>query len=316
MNQPLIQADRIVKTFALKNCRLTAIRNVSFSIYPGQTLGLVGESGCGKSTLARTLLRLYDPTSGSIIFRGQDITHLGPQKMKAVRRQMQMIFQDPFASLNPRMTVQDIIAEPLQVHRIGNKEEQNKRLAHLLDLVNLPSTCGGRFPHEFSGGQRQRIGIARALALNPEFIVCDEPISALDVSIQAQIANLLLALQKNLNLTYLFIAHDLAMVKVLATHVAVMYLGEFIEIGPVQEIFSHPCHPYTQILLASIPLHDPIQESRRTQIFLQGEPPSPTHPPKGCSFCHRCPRAMPVCFQEKPILITVGKEHQAACHLN
>ena len=309
----LIQAEHIVKTFTVNRKSLIALRKVNFSIFPGQTLGLVGESGCGKSTLGRTLLRLYEPTEGRILFRGQDITHLPRAHLKDVRRHMQMIFQDPFASLNPRMTVGDIISEPLDVHKIGTPAERTKQVAELLDLVNLPKNCTGRFPHEFSGGQRQRIGIARALALHPEFVICDEPISALDISIQAQIANLLLALQKELNLTYLFIAHDLAMVKVLSSQVAVMYLGEFVEMGPVEAIYANPRHPYTQILLASIPLHDPIQEKKRTQIFLNGEPPSPLDPPKGCSFCTRCPQAKPICFEQKPILKDVGEKHQAAC---
>jgi oligopeptide/dipeptide ABC transporter ATP-binding protein len=322
---PLIQTEDLVKTFTVGRRKLTALQGVSLSIFPGETMGLVGESGCGKSTLGRTLLRLYEPTSGRILFKGLDISKMGPRQMKGVRRQMQMIFQDPFASLNPRMTVGDIISEPLDVHQIGTTEERQKCVAELLDLVNLPKTCAGRFPHEFSGGQRQRIGIARALALHPEFIVCDEPISALDVSIQAQIANLLLSLQKELNLTYLFIAHDLAMVKVLAKVLAVMYLGEFVETGSVEEIYADPRHPYTQILLASVPLHDPVEERKRVQIFLHGEPPSPLDPPKGCPFCTRCPKAKSICFEQKPELQDVKRSqldgrlpqeavfHKAAC---
>ncbi len=313
MTQSLIQVEKLTKSFLVNRRQLTAVRDLSFSIDPGQTLGLVGESGCGKTTLGRLLLRLYEPNSGSILFRGQDITRFSDQKMKIVRRHMQMIFQDPYASLNPRMTVESIISEPLIVHAVGSSEEQKKQVVELLDLVNLPKNCLGRFPHEFSGGQRQRIGIARALALHPELIICDEPISALDVSIQAQIANLLLSLQKELKLTYLFIAHDLAMVKVLARRVAVMYLGEFVEIGPVEELYTHPRHPYTQILLDSIPLHDPIRERTRTQPVLHGEPPSPLNPPQGCPFCTRCPKAQSICFQQKPSLKEVGKEHQAAC---
>ncbi len=309
----LIQTIHLVKEFTVGRRPLVALRDINFSIFRGQTLGLVGESGCGKSTLGRTLLRLYEPSEGRILFRGQDITHLPHARLKEVRREMQMIFQDPYASLNPRMTVGDIISEPLDVHRIGPSSERTQRVAELLDLVNLPKSCSGRFPHEFSGGQRQRIGIARALALRPEFIICDEPISALDISIQAQIANLLLALQKELNLTYLFIAHDLAMVKVLSSQVAVMYLGEFVEMGPVESIYAHPQHPYTQILLASIPLHNPIEEKKRTQIFLNGEPPSPLDPPKGCPFSNRCPKAQSICFEKKPPLKEVGAQHQAAC---
>ena len=309
----LIQTEHLTKTFLIRRRTLTALKDINLTIYPGQTLGLVGESGCGKSTLGRTLMRLYDPTSGRILFRGQDITHLERSKMKEVRRHMQMIFQDPFASLNPRMTVGDIIAEPLVVHHIGTSSDHARLVAELLNLVHLSKQCVGRFPHEFSGGQRQRIGIARALALHPELIVCDEPISALDISIQAQIANLLLNLQKELQLTYLFIAHDLAMVKALSTQIAVMVLGEFVETGPVDEIYAHPQHPYTQILLSSIPLHDPIQEKKRTQIFLHGEPPSPLDSPKGCPFSTRCPKAQSICFEQKPLLKEVGPGHLAAC---
>jgi oligopeptide/dipeptide ABC transporter ATP-binding protein len=313
MTHPLIQVNQLSKSFSVNRRSINAVRNLSFSIEPGQTLGLVGESGCGKSTLGRLLLRLYEPTSGTILFRGQDITHYSDNMMKEVRRHMQMIFQDPFASLNPRMTVEGIISEPLIVHSINNPGEQKKLVADLLDLVNLPKNCLGRFPHEFSGGQRQRIGIARALALHPELIVCDEPISSLDVSIQAQIANLLLSLQKELHLTYLFIAHDLAMVKVLSNRVAVMYLGEFVEIGPVSELYAHPRHPYTQILLSSIPLHDPVRERTRTQTILHGEPPSLMNSPQGCPFCSRCPQAQPICLKQKPSLKEVGPSHLAAC---
>lgn len=313
MTQPFIEISELSKTFYIRRKALSAIRNISFSISAGETFGLVGESGCGKSTLGRTILRIYDPTSGSIRFQGRDITHLNSRKMKEFRREMQMIFQDPFASLNPRMTISDIIAEPLVVHRIGSSEERKKRILQLLDLVNLPQNCIHRFPHEFSGGQRQRIGIARALALDPKFIVCDEPLSSLDASIQAQIANLLISLQKDLKLTYLFIAHDLAMVQMLSKKIAVMYLGEFIESGSVDEIFQNPLHPYTKILLASVPFRDPIKERNRTQITLAGDLPSIAHLPKGCLFCNRCPKAKPICFSQKPPLQEIKKGHQVAC---
>jgi peptide/nickel transport system ATP-binding protein len=307
---PLIRVENLSKTFTLsKGKKCLAVRNVSFRIHPGETLGLVGESGCGKSTLGRTILKLYEPTQGRIFLEDKEITHWSEREMKSARREMQMIFQDPFTSLNPRMTVGDILMEPLEVHGLPHQN----RLFDLLDLVNLPKTSISRFPHEFSGGQRQRIGIARAIALNPKFIVCDEPISALDVSIQAQIANLLMELQRELGLTYLFIAHDLTMVKYLSSHVAVMYLGELIESGSREEIYRRPLHPYTQILLSSIPLEDPKEERKRTPVVLHGEVPSPFNPPKGCAFCTRCPKAQPICFEEKPELKEMRPGHSAAC---
>ena len=305
----MLIVENLSKVFTLGRRTLTALRNVSFSILPQETLGIVGESGCGKTTLGRTLLRLYEPTSGRILFQGKDITR--EKNLKEVRRHMQMIFQDPSASLNPRMNIEEILKEPLEIHQIGNIESRRKRALELLDLVHLPQTSLNRFPHEFSGGQRQRIGIARALALNPEFIVCDEPISALDVSIQAQIANLLLDLQKELGLTYLFIGHDLAMIRAISTHVAVMYHGEIVEIGPTQEVYTNPRHPYTQLLLASIPLHDPYLERQRPKVFLQGEPPSPFELLQGCPFQSRCPKAQLLCKEKRPPLL--GMPHQAAC---
>lgn len=299
---PLLHVDKLEKSFRVGKQVLQALKPTTFSIHAGETLALVGESGCGKSTLGRTLLRLYEPTGGKVFFRGCEVTALSSCALKAMRRHMQIVFQDPYSSLNPRMTVGDIIQEPLEVHQRG--QSHRKRVLELLDLVNLPQSCIGRFPHEFSGGQRQRIGIARALALSPEFIVCDEPISALDVSIQAQIANLLLSLQKELNLTYLFIAHDLAMVKVLAARVAVMYLGEIVEIGPADQILLNPQHPYTQLLLAS---------SAQSPTPIISEPPSPLKPSKGCPFSSRCPKAGPLCSQQKPSLKEIAPGHSAAC---
>ncbi|HSX26878.1 MAG TPA: ABC transporter ATP-binding protein [Chlamydiales bacterium] len=302
----LLRVRNLSKIYSVGKRTLKAVDTVNFSIERGETLGLVGESGCGKSTLGRMLLGLIPQSSGQIFFDGEEV---GLKRDRSLYRRMQMIFQDPFASLNPRMSVGEILNEPLKIH--GLKRE----IDELLDLVGLPRQAKSRYPHEFSGGQRQRIGIARALALNPEFIVCDEPISALDVSIQAQIVNLLLRLQKELHLTYLFIAHDLAMVKYLSTRVAVMYLGKFVEIGPTEQVYSNPLHPYTQVLLSSVPLSDPIQERKRTAIPLQGEPPSPLNPPKGCAFCTRCPNALPQCHRETPRLRELKSGHQVACHL-
>ncbi len=302
----LIQVKELTKVYPVGKKLLKAVDGVSFSIKKGETLGLVGESGCGKSTLARILLGLIPPTSGEIIF---DQQHIGLKRDRSLFRRMQMIFQDPFASLNPRMPIGEIISEPLKIHRMPD------RIDALLDLVGLPRHVKGRFPHEFSGGQRQRIGIARALALNPEFLICDEPISALDVSIQAQIVNLLIRLQQELHLTYLFIAHDLAMVKYLSTHVAVMYLGKFVELGPTEMIYANPLHPYTQILLSSVPSPDPRQERKRTIIPMHSEIPSPLNVQKGCSFCSRCPFAIPRCHTETPSLREVLPGRKVACHL-
>ena len=309
----LIQTIHLVKEFTVGRRPLVALRDINFSIFRGQTLGLVGESGCGKSTLGRTLLRLYEPSEGRILFRGQDITHLPHARLKEVRREMQMIFQDPYASLNPRMTVGDIISEPLDVHRIGPSSERTQRVAELLDLVNLPKSCSGRFPHEFSGGQRQRIGIARALALRPEFIICDEPISALDISIQAQIANLLLALQKELNLTYLFIAHDLSVVKHISDRIAVMYLGKIVELGPAVVVIERPLHPYTRALVSAIPTPNPDTERTRQRIVLPGDPPSPLNPPAGCAFHPRCPFVQEKCKGAAPALILAEPNREVAC---
>jgi len=291
-----------------------AVDGVSFQIYEGETLGLVGESGCGKSTTGRTILQLYRATSGQVRFEGEDITQARGEKLRRMRRQMQMIFQDPYASLNPRMSVGRIVGEPLVVHNIGTKKERDERVAELLELVGLNPYFVRRYPHEFSGGQRQRIGLARALALNPRFIVADEPISALDVSIQAQVVNLLEDLQHTLGLTYLFIAHDLSMVRHLCDRVAVMYLGKLVELAESEELYNNPLHPYTQALLSAVPVPDPVVEEKRQRIILKGDVPTPLNPPKGCNFNTRCPVSVDVCFDEDPDLVEVQPGHWVACH--
>jgi oligopeptide transport system ATP-binding protein len=295
---------------------IKAVDGISFSIKRGETLGLVGESGCGKSTTGRAILQLYRPTAGHVLFDQEDLTVLKGEALRRKRRQMQMIFQDPYASLNPRMTVGNIIGEPLEVHNIGgNRSEQRERVQELLKVVGLNPYFVNRYPHEFSGGQRQRIGVARALAVNPEFIVCDEPISALDVSIQAQIINLLEDLQAEFNLTYLFIAHDLSVVRHISDRVAVMYLGKLAEVATRDELYSNPLHPYTQALLSAVPIPDPVVEERRRRIILEGDVPSPANPPKGCHFCTRCPRVMDICREVDPEFRDMGGGHWAACHL-
>lgn len=315
MNHPLVQIKNLKKYFSYKGKALRAVDDVTLDIFPQEILGLVGESGCGKTALARALMRLYEPTSGDIIFKGDSILHYRRKAIKSLRHDMQYIFQDPYASLNPRMTAGEIIAEPISIHATLNRFDREKRVQQLLELVGLRPEYIGRFPHEFSGGQRQRIGIARALALNPRFIVCDEPIAALDVSIQAQIVNLLKHLQEEMGLTYLFISHDLAMVKYLSTRVAVMYLGHLMELAPSQELYETPLHPYTQGLLSAIPIPDPQIEKKRTRILLTGEVPSPINPPKGCVFCTRCSQAKKICFEKRPIITEVSPGHQVACHL-
>lgn len=315
MSTPLIEIKNLKKEFLYKGQKLLAVNGISLSVYPQETLGLVGESGCGKTALARTIMRLHEPTSGDVLFDGKSILSLGKKAVQYLRRDMQYIFQDPYASLNPRMTAGEIIGEPLQIHRVLRAKEREKRVHELLDLVGLRSEYARRFPHEFSGGQRQRIGIARALALNPRLIVCDEPIAALDVSIQAQIVNLLKTLQEEIGLTYLFISHDLAMVKYISTRVAVMYLGHLMELAPSEMLYDHPLHPYTQGLLSAIPIPDPQIERKRSRILLTGEVPSPINPPKGCVFCTRCPMATKLCFEKRPALKEVAPNHQAACHL-
>jgi oligopeptide transport system ATP-binding protein len=291
-----------------------AVDGVSFEVRKGETLGLVGESGCGKSTTGRVVLQLYRPTAGRVFFEGEDLVTLRGEEMRRKRRRMQMIFQDPYASLNPRMTVAEIVGEPLEVHGISSGSERDDMVQHLLKVVGLNPQYSKRFPHEFSGGQRQRIGIARSLALNPAFIVCDEPISALDVSIQAQVVNLLEDLQKELGLTYLFIAHDLSMVRHIADRVAVMYLGKLMEMADRNELYHNPLHPYTQALLSAVPVPDPYVEERRQRIILTGDPPSPANPPPGCPFNTRCPLAIDLCRQQVPDWRQASPGHWVFCH--
>ena len=292
-----------------------AVNGINFQIKKGETLGLVGESGCGKSTAGRTIIRLYEPTSGQIIFEGQDVTKAEGNDLLNLRRKMQMIFQDPYASLNPRMTVGDIVGEGLDIHKLASGQARTDRIYELLEVIGLNPEHANRFPHEFSGGQRQRIGIARALSVNPRLIICDEPISALDVSIQAQIVNMLEELQEKLGLTYLFIAHDLSMVKHISHRIAVMYLGRIVELAESFELYKNPQHPYTQALLSAIPIPDPRVEANRKRIVVQGTVPSPIDPPSGCYFRTRCPHAKTVCAEQVPQLKELGNNHIAACHL-
>ncbi|TET37627.1 MAG: ATP-binding cassette domain-containing protein [Anaerolineales bacterium] len=292
-----------------------AVDDVSFDIIKGETLGLVGETGCGKTTVGRTILRLYEPTDGEIIFGGTKLSEVTGGDLRQIRRKMQMIFQDPYASLNPRMTVGSIIAAPLEVHNVARGKEKHDRVQELLQMVGLNPYFVNRYPHEFSGGQRQRIGIARALALNPDLIICDEPISSLDVSIQAQVVNLLEELQDKLGLTYLFIAHDLSMVRHISDRMAVMYLGKIVEVTDRDEIYLNPLHPYTQALMSAVPIPDPDIIETRQRIILEGDIPNPSDPPVGCNFNTRCPVAEDICFQEEPAYLEVKAGHWVACHL-
>jgi peptide/nickel transport system ATP-binding protein len=319
---PLVQVEDLKMYFPIKSGLvldrhvgdIKAVDGVSFSIQRGETLGLVGESGCGKSTVGRTILRLYEPTDGSIVFDGQDVTRLSEGELRPLRRRMQMVFQDPFASLNPRHSVARMVSEPLRVHGLAGRRSVGGRVRELLEIVGLPPDAGSRYPHEFSGGQRQRIGLARALALNPDFIVADEPVSALDVSIQAQIINLLEQLQREFDLTYLFIAHDLAVVRHISDRIAVMYLGSIVEVSPADELYDNPLHPYTISLLSAVPIPDPVVERERETILLAGDLPSPANPPHACRFHTRCPYVQPTrCREEVPPLRTV-LGHEVACH--
>ncbi|MBL7575455.1 oligopeptide transport system ATP-binding protein [Peptoniphilus asaccharolyticus DSM 20463] len=313
---PLISARGVKKYFNVKKGLLKAVDNVSFDIYPGETFGLVGESGCGKSTTGRTITRLLNPTGGEMFFDGEDLFKLSESKLRKKRRDFQFIFQDPYASLNPRMTVESLVEEPMLINGLyKNDAERREKVIELLNLVGLSEEHASRFPHEFSGGQRQRVGIARALALNPKFIVCDEPISALDVSIQAQVINILIELQKKMNLTYLFIAHDLSMVRYISDRVGVMYLGNMMEVATSDELYSNPIHPYTIALKSAIPLADPNLQRSRKRIMLEGEVPSPIDPPNCCPFVDRCPRAQAICRESKPELKERNEGHFVACHL-
>ena len=319
-NEVLLSVENLVMHFPIYRGIISrqvgavhAVDGVSFDIREGETLGLVGESGCGKSTTGRTILQLYKPTSGHVYYRGQDLVSLKPNAMRLMRREMQMIFQDPYASLNPRMTLRDIVGEPLMAFEEASGKEIDRRVAELLELVKLDPDFAGRYPHEFSGGQRQRIGVARALALNPSFIVCDEPISALDVSIQAQVVNLLEDLQKEFHLTYLFIAHDLSMVRHISDRVAVMYLGVIVELANRNDLYTDALHPYTKALLSAIPVPDPVYSETHQRTVLEGDVPSPVNPPSGCRFRTRCPIADENCALQQPEFRKVKPDHFVAC---
>ena len=321
-DEPLVRVEGLKKYFesgggllSRRGAPVKAVDDVSFDIRRGETLGLVGESGCGKTTVGRTLLRLYEPTAGRILFDGTDVAGLSGRELRRLRARMQMVFQDPYSSLNPRQNVGNIVAEPLRIHGIPEGSSVEQRVAELLDIVGLPSGAAARYPHEFSGGQRQRIGVARALAVNPDLIVADEPVSALDVSIQAQVINLLEDLQRKFGLTYLFIAHDLAVVRHISDRIAVMYLGSIVEVAPAEELYDRPLHPYTRALLSAVPIPDPVVEATRERILLVGDLPSPAAPPSGCRFHTRCPWVQPTrCSAEVPALRQLGPGHTAACH--
>ena len=316
-NQPLLEVKNLKKHFDIgRGQTVKAVDGITFDVYRGETFGVVGESGCGKSTAGRTLLTLYDKTDGEVRYDGEDVHDIPEKDRDRFFRKMQMIFQDPYASLNPRSTVKEIIAEPMEIHGLfNNKQDRLNRVYELLEEVGLNRDHANRYPHEFSGGQRQRIGIARALALDPEFIICDEPISALDVSVQAQIVNLLERLQREKGLTYLFIAHDLSMVRHISDRIAVMYLGHIIELTDSERLYEKPLHPYTQALLSAVPIPDPKVEEERSRIILEGDLPSPIDPPSGCVFRTRCPFARDVCAQEKPKWLEAEEGRYVACHL-
>ena len=322
-NGTLVELDDLKVYFPIKSGLvldrhvgdIKAVDGVSLSIERGETLGLVGESGCGKSTVGRAILRLYEPSDGRIIFDGQDITKLSESELRPLRRRMQMVFQDPYSSLNPRHSVGRMVSEPMRVHGLGGRRSTNARVRELLQTVGLPADAASRYPHEFSGGQRQRIGLARSLAMNPDFIVADEPVSALDVSIQAQIMNLLENLQKDFELTFLFIAHDLAVVRHISDRIAVMYLGKIVEISPAGDLYDNPLHPYTISLLSAVPIPDPVVELQRERILLAGDLPSPANPPTACRFHTRCPYVQPTrCTDEEPLLRRLADGHVVACH--
>lgn len=317
MNEKLVEIESLkqyfpVKDGFMKTNYVKAVDDVSFFIRKGETLGLVGESGCGKTTIGRTILRLYEPTSGKIIYNGTDITKVN---IMPYRKKMQIVFQDPYASLNPRMTIGDIVGEPIDIHNLApSKKDRKDKIISILEKVGLNSEHANRYPHEFSGGQRQRVGIARALAIDPEFIVCDEPISALDVSIQAQVINMLEDLQRDMGLTYLFIAHDLSIVKHISNRVGVMYLGKLVELSPSAQLYKAPLHPYTISLLSAIPVPEVNNKPKNNRIILEGDVPSPLNPPSGCSFRTRCPYAKEICSAQVPVFKEYGKDHFAACH--
>ncbi|RDU35240.1 peptide ABC transporter substrate-binding protein [Neobacillus piezotolerans] len=321
MADAILKVENIKKHFPISNPlpfkkstqSVKAVDGVSFDVYPGETLGIVGESGCGKSTMARLINQLIRPTDGKVLFKGQDLANLAEKDLRDSRKSIQMVFQNPYASLDPRKTIRQLLSEPLEIHRVGDRKSRNERVMELLEVVGLSSYHADRYPHEFSGGQRQRINIARALALNPDVIICDEPVSALDVSVQAQVINLLKDLQEEFGLTYIFISHDLNVVRYMCDRIAVMYLGKIVEIGTYKEIYENPLHPYTKALLSAVPTESPYEKKER--IILKGDVPSPVNPPPGCHFHKRCPFAMEICKTAVPELEQQDARQQVACHL-